>query len=91
MPFDTTVAEDKVFVWKKGQTRPKTRYCYGGTCFDAPTRYVNDQKLDGHIVLTDMCAPKPIPSKCRRMWMTDSYGATQPYFKTTEKVLEITT
>ena len=90
VPFDTRVDEDLVFTWKKGQNRPWERVMYGGTCFDAPTKYVNDQKLDGHIVLTDMCAPKPIPSKCKRMWMTDSYGATQPYFKTTEKVLEIT-
>jgi len=90
VPFDTRVDEDLVFTWKKGQNRPWERVMYGGTCFDAPTQYVNDQKLDGHIVLTDMCAPKPIPSKCRRMWMTDAYGATQPCFKTTEKVLEIT-
>ena len=90
VPFDTRVDEDLVFTWKKGQNRPWERVMYGGTCFNAPTQYVNDQKLDGHIVLTDMCAPKPIPSKCKRMWMTDSYGATQPYFKTTEKVLEIT-
>ena len=91
VPFDTRVDEDLVFTWKKGQNRPWERVMYGGTCFDAPTRYVNEQKLDGHIILTDMGASKPIPSKCKRMWMTDSYGATQPYFKTTEKVLEITT
>ena len=90
VPFDTRVDEDLVFTWKKGQNRPWERVMYGGTCFDAPSQYVNDNGFDGHIVLTDMCAPKPIPSKCKRMWMTDSYGATQPYFKTTEKVLEIT-
>ncbi len=90
VPFDTRVDEDLVYTWKKGEKKKWERVMCGGTCFDAPTQYVNEQKLDGHIVLTDMCAPKPIPSKCKRMWMTDSYGATQPYFKTTEKVLEIT-
>jgi predicted metal-dependent peptidase len=91
VPFDTRVDESLVFTWKKGESRKWERVMCGGTDFDAPTRYVNEQGLDGHIILTDMAAPKPIPSKCRRMWMTDSYGATQPYFKTTEKVLEITT
>lgn len=91
VPFDTRVDESLVFTWKKGETRKWERVMCGGTDFDAPTRYVNEQGLDGHIILTDMAAPKPIPSKCQRMWMTDSYGAKQPYFKTTEKVLEITT
>jgi predicted metal-dependent peptidase len=91
VPFDTTVDENLVYTWKKGEKKQWERVMCGGTCFDAPTAYVNDNSFDGHIVLTDMCAPKPIPSKCRRMWMTDSYGATQPYFKTHEKVLEITT
>ena len=90
VPFDTRVDESLVYTWKKGEKKKWERVMCGGTCFNAPTEYVNGQNLDGHIVLTDMCAPKPIPSKCRRMWMTDSYGATQPYFKTAEKVLEIT-
>ena len=91
VPFDTEVNEDLIFTWKKGEKKQWERVMCGGTCFDAPSKYVNDNKFDGHIVLTDMCAPKPIPSKCRRMWMTDNYGAGQPYFKTNEKVLEITT
>ena len=91
VPFDTVVNEDLVYTWKKGEKKKWERVMCGGTCFNAPSQYVNDNKFDGHIVLTDMCAEKPIPSKCRRMWMTDSYGATQPYFKTSEKVLEITT
>jgi predicted metal-dependent peptidase len=91
VPFDTRVDENLVFTWKKGEKKQWERVMCGGTCFNAPTKYVNDHKFDGHIVLTDMAAPKPIPSKCRRMWMTDSYGASQPYFKTSEKVLEITT
>ena len=90
VPFDTRVDESLVYTWKKGEKKKWERVMCGGTCFNAPSQYVNDNGFDGHIVLTDMCAPKPIPSKCRRMWMTDSYGATQPYFKTAEKVLEIT-
>ena len=91
VPFDTRVDDDLVYTWKKGEKKKWERVMHGGTCFNAPSQYVNDNKFDGHIVLTDMCAEKPIPSKCRRMWMTDNYGATQPYFKTHEKVLEITT
>ena len=48
-----------------------------------------DGKFDGHIVLTDMCAPKPIASKCQRMWMTTSEYARSPYFSTSEIVVAI--
>ena len=89
VPFDTTVAEDKVFVWKKGQKHPQKRYCYGGTCFNAPTEYVNKGSYDGHIVLTDMEAPKPKRSNCQRMWMTTVYHANRPYFQTSERIVAI--
>ena len=89
VPFDTEVDENKVFVWKKGENRDWERVLTGGTCFDAPTRYVNDREFDGHIILTDMCAPKPIPSKCQRMWITDESGKAQQYFDTNEIVLAI--
>jgi len=89
IPFDSEVAEDSVYVWKKGESRPWERVRYGGTDFDPPTKYVNDRKFDGHIVLTDMCAPKPMRSKCQRMWMTTSYYANNPYFQTNERVVAI--
>ena len=89
VPFDTEVAEDKVYVWKKGQTQAWERVMCGGTCFDAPTRYVNEQGFDGHIVLTDMMAPKPIKSDCQRMWMTTKAYADRPYFQTNERVIAI--
>ena len=89
IPFDTKVAEDKVYVWKKGERRKAERVLHGGTCFDAPTKFVNSGKFDGHIVLTDMCAPKPIASKCQRMWMTTSEYARNPYFSTNEVVVAI--
>ena len=89
VPFDTDVAVDKVFVWKKGEKRKWERVMCGGTCFNAPTKYVNENNFDGHIVLTDMMAPKPIASKCQRMWMTTTYYAKNPYFKTSERVIGI--
>jgi predicted metal-dependent peptidase len=89
IPFDTDVAADKVFVWKKGEKRKWERVACGGTCFEAPTDYVNKEGFDGHIVLTDMCAPKPKASKCQRMWMTTAYYAKNPYFKTAERVIGI--
>lgn len=89
IPFDTEVAEDKVYTWKKGQTQTWERVMCGGTCFDAPTRYVNEHGFDGHIVLTDMMAPKPVPSDCQRMWMTTKAYADRPYFQTNERVIAI--
>ena len=89
VPFDTVVAEDEVYVWKKGKRRTFERVSCGGTCFDAPTRWVNDRQFDGHVILTDMEAPKPSPSKCQRMWMTTPECAARPYFTTNERVIAI--
>ena len=89
IPFDSSVAEDKVYVWKRGQTRKWERVLCGGTCFDAPTKYVNAEGFDGHIILTDLCAPKPIASNCQRMWMTTKAYAQRPYFQTNERVIAI--
>tara|TARA_Y100000114_G_scaffold23700_2_gene19422 strand:+ start:1026 stop:2255 length:1230 start_codon:yes stop_codon:yes gene_type:complete len=89
IPFDTRVDESKVFTWKKGQTKLPERVLQGGTCFDAPTDYVNNEGFDGHIVLTDMCAPKPKPSKCQRMWMTTKEHAGRNYFSTNERVVAV--
>ena len=89
VPFDTVVAEDKIYVWKKGQSKAAERVSCGGTCFNAPTEYVNGQNFDGVIILTDMEAPKPKACKAQRMWMTDERGARNPYFKTNERVIAI--
>tara|TARA_Y100001937_G_scaffold67254_1_gene92002 strand:+ start:13801 stop:15039 length:1239 start_codon:yes stop_codon:yes gene_type:complete len=89
VPFDTRVDESKVFTWKKGQKRKTERVLSGGTCFDAPTEYVNNGNFDGHIVLTDMCAPKPKRSKCQRMWMTTQRHASRPFFETKERVVAV--
>jgi predicted metal-dependent peptidase len=79
IPFDDAVFEQKVYVWKKGDKRKRERVLCGGTNFDAPTKYVNERNFDGHIILTDMCAPKPVPSKKQRMWMTSARHAKSPY------------
>jgi len=89
VPFDTEVPEDKVYVWKKGQNKKTERVSCGGTCFNAPTDYVNAHSFDGVIILTDMEAPKPKRCKAQRMWMTDERGARNPYFKTNERVIAI--
>ena len=89
IPFDTEVGEDKVYVWKKGENRKRERVMYGGTDFNPPTDYVNARQFDGHIILTDLCAPKPKASKCQRMWMTTEYYAKHPYFQTNERVIAI--
>ena len=89
IPFDSSVAEDKVYVWKKGEKRKWERVLYGGTCFNAPTEYVNKRNFDGHIVLTDLYAPKPKASRCRRMWMASRYNVEHAYFKTNERIIAI--
>jgi len=89
IPFDDQVFEDRIFLWKKGQNHSKERVLCGGTDFNAPTNYVNKHKFDGHIILTDMYAPRPAKSNCQRMWMTDQQGANRPYFETNEKIIVI--
>ena len=90
VPFDSEVIESEVFVWKKKENKAWKRVACGGTDFNAPTAFVNKQpKFDGHIILTDLCAPKPIPSKCQRMWMTSREHAAQPYFQTQERIVAI--
>ena len=61
----------------------------GGTDFNPPTDYVNERDFDGHIILTDMYAPKPKASKCQRMWMTTPEYAKRPYFTTKERIVAI--
>ena len=90
IPFDTRVNEALVYEWKKGSKHVWERVMCGGTCFNAPTKYVNEEgNWDGHIVLTDMGAPKPIASRPPRMWLTDKSNAANPYFKTNEIVVAI--
>lgn len=89
VPFDTEVDPKLVYVWKKGMSRRKERVKYGGTDFSAPTKYVNEHGFDGHIVLTDMQADKPINSTCQRMWMTTRECKDSMPFKTHERVIPV--
>jgi len=90
VPFDTEVNEKLVYEWKKGQSHKAERVMCGGTCFDAPTEYVNKRgDFDGVIILTDMEAPKPKRCKAQRMWLTDERGASRPYFQTNERVIAV--
>jgi predicted metal-dependent peptidase len=87
--FDTEVDEQNVYIWKKGQRKIWERTLCGGTCFQAPTDYVNKKNFDGVLILTDMMAPKPGPCKAQRMWLTDTHNANNPYFQTRERVIAI--
>lgn len=89
VPFDDKVFEDKIYIWKKGEKRQRERVLCGGTNFDAPTQYVNENSFDGVIILTDMYAPKPKACKAHRMWMTTPECARHPYFQTNERVIAI--
>jgi len=89
IPFDTEVAEDKVYVWKQGKKQVWERVSCGGTCFDAPTLWVNERDFDAHLILTDMEAPKPVPTKVQRAWVTTPECAERPYFVTNERVIVV--
>ena len=89
VPFDDRVFEEKIYVWKKGDKRKRERVLCGGTNFDAPTRYVNSNNFDGHIVVTDMMAPKPIRSNCQRMWITEEDCLRYASFVCNEKVMTL--
>jgi predicted metal-dependent peptidase len=91
IPFDTEVQEEHVYIWKKGKRRSWERVSFGGTDFNAPTRWVNERQFDGHIILTDMEAPKPIRSRLgiKRMWMTTPECKNRQYFQTNEQVIAI--
>ena len=89
IPFDHDVKPELVYVWKKGTHKKKERVLTGGTCFNAPTDYVNEHGFDGMIVLTDLYAPKPKRCKAQRMWMTTAECAKQPYFTTNERIIVV--
>ena len=87
IPFDTDVAEDKIWEWKQGKKHTWERVLQGGTDFNPPTEYVNAQDFDAHLILTDLCAPKPKPSKVQRAWVTTPQHAERPYFTTSERII----
>ena len=81
IPFDTRVDESLNYVWKKGMKRKRERVMHGGTCFNAPTKFVNEKGgFDGLIICTDMEAPKPVRCNVQRLWITDERSGQRPYF-----------
>lgn len=92
IPFDHEVVVDEVFQWAKGKKLQLKRVACGGTNFDAPTKYVNERKFDGHIILTDLMASPPQKSNCKRIWVNvDNYYREKKFFGTNnnEKVIHI--
>ena len=93
IPFDDKVFEDGITEWKRGDTQQWRRWTCGGTNFDAPTKFVNDNNdFDAHIIMTDMYAPKPKASRVPRMWVASAANARRPYFQPSagERILPIT-
>lgn len=93
-PFDTEIDEDNIFVWKKGQKVKAFRARCGGTDFNAPTKFINEQcrfggpwAADGLLVLTDGQAPKPVPCKVRRAWVI--CPGDKLYFETDETLIQM--
>ena len=92
VPFDTVVATEEVFSWQKGKKIDLKRVSMGGTNFDAPTDFVNQGTYDGHIVMTDLMAPVPKRSNCKRIWVNvDNYYRDKGTFGTNndEKVIHL--
>jgi predicted metal-dependent peptidase len=68
--FDTSVDPESEQIWKRGRQTEIKRTRSGGTCFDAPTKHVNaNKRFDACIIVTDGAAPKPKPSKIKRLWL----------------------
>ena len=84
--FDTRVVEESLFEWKKGTTHTPERKAFGGTCFNAPTRFANKGNYDGMLIMTDMEASKPISSKIKRGWITTEEHKKRMPFKTNEPI-----
>ena len=69
--FDCEVDKDSRKKWSRGRVEKAHRTRSGGTDFNAPTKWVNEgkEKCEALIILTDGCAPKPVPSRVRRCWV----------------------
>lgn len=89
VPFDHAVDESKVFVWKKGEKLPPRRFRFGGTDFDAPTKWVNERRgqFDGMAIVTDGIGDRPSQCLVRRCWILVPYYTLR--FKTDETVIQM--
>lgn len=87
VPFDTKVYKDKIFSWEKGKSYQ--RVLRGGTDFNIPTRWVNDNhsKFDAALFMTDGFCYKPMVCKIPRAWIICPDGELQ--FETSELVIQM--
>jgi predicted metal-dependent peptidase len=71
LPFDYTVDEKNMFVWKKGQKKPPVRFRSGGTSFIAVNEFVKKHRgeYDAVVICTDGEAEDPGPSPIKRAWV----------------------
>lgn len=68
--FDAEVDKKSLCRWSKGSKRLPQRTRCGGTDFNAPTRFADEQRQwDLLIIITDGECNKPIASRTRRMWI----------------------
>ncbi len=90
IPFDTQVAVDEIQHVRKGQKANPVRVQQGGTDFNAPVRYVNDNKemYDVLLILTDGGCYEP--AKCDIPVAYILAPGCDLYFKTNELVIKMT-
>ena len=85
LPFDAEVLDKHVYVHQKGKKYEKVRVLCGGTCFNAPTNFVNkDKNFDALIILTDLEAEVPVSCRVRRIWLTSQEHAESPIMNPTK-------
>lgn len=89
IPFDHSVIENKIFKWEKGQKIQPKRDLNGGTSFDAPTRWINENShmFDAVIFMTDGFCSQPIHSIVPRAWVILPKGKL--LFETNEFVIKM--
>ena len=90
IPFDANVIEDEIFVWDKGQKMNPRRVAHGGTNFNVPSKWINENsvKFDAAIFMTDGYCSKPIDTKIPRCWVICPSGKL--LFETNELKIKMT-
>jgi predicted metal-dependent peptidase len=87
VPFDFAVAADRLTRFKRGKPATFGRSLAGGTNFDAPTSYFNEQSRDYDMLLIATDGEAPAPGHCdkRRVWLLPH--GRQLMFNTGERVI----
>jgi len=93
--FDTEVDQDSAQWINSFNNLKLQRKLGGGTNFDAPTKYINNntnkERFDGLLIFTDLMAPAPCACKLQRGWVVPKSLRNQITFQPTEKVIWIDT